>query len=104
MKNKVVSSLFIALTALGLSACNLTPSGGSTGPYIPNIDNSKDMKEYKEEDYKTSDETYYMSDYISFTMEVRGYFQTNIPFTIDKNNENLRIYDNMYFMKVIISG
>lgn len=97
MKNKVISSLFIALTALGLSACNLTPSGGSNGIYIPDIDNSKDMKEYKEEDYKTSDETYYMSDYISFTMEVRGYFQTNIPFTVDKSNENLRIYDNMYF-------
>ncbi len=97
MKNKVASGLFITLTALAISACDLTPSGGSNGIYIPDIDNSTDIKEYEEEDYKTGDETYYMSDYISFIMEVRGYYQSNIPFTLDKDNENLRIYDNMYF-------
>ena len=97
MKNKIVSSLFIALTSLALSACNFTPSGNSNGVFVPNINNSVDLKEYTEEDYKTDEGTYYMSDYISFIMEVKGYYQTHVPFTIDKDNENLRIYDNMYF-------
>ena len=100
MKNKIVSSLFIVLIALTVSACSCHPNssnGGSNDIYVPNIDNSVDIKEYKDEDYKTGDETYYMSDSISFIMEVRGYYQTKVPFTIDKNNENLRIYDNMYF-------
>ena len=98
MKNKIVSSLFVAFTGLVLSACNLTPSGGSNNIYVPSIDNSVDLKEYSEQDYELEEgETYYKSDYISFIMEVRGYYQTNVPFTVDKNNENLRIYDNMYF-------
>ena len=97
MKNKVASGLFIALTALAISACNLTPRGGSNGIYVPDINNSEDLSEYSEEDYETGDETYYVSEYISFIMEVRGYFQINVPFTIDRDNENLRIYDDMYF-------
>ena len=97
MKNKVLSSLFVTLISLTLSACDLAPSGGSNRIFVPNIDNSVDLKEYSEEDYKRDDETYYTSDYICFIMEVKGYYQTNIPFTIDKDNENLRIYDNMYF-------
>ena len=96
-KIKVVSSLFIALTALGLSACNLMPSGGGNGIHVPNIDNSVDLKEYEGEDYKTDEGTYYSSEYISFIMSVKGYYQTKVPFTVDKDNENLRIYDNMYF-------
>ena len=97
MKSKVVSSLFIAFTAAFLSACNLTSSGESSGIYVPKIDNSVDLDEYVEEDYKTEDETYYVSEYISFIMSVKGYYQTQIPFILDKDNENLRIYDNMYF-------
>ena len=97
MKNKVASGLLIALTTLATSACSLIPSGGSNGIYVPDIDNSEDLSEYSEGDYVTGDETYYVSEYISFIMEVRGYYQINVPFTIDKNDENLRIYDNMYF-------
>ncbi len=97
MKNKIISSIFIAFTALTLSACDFTSSGNSNNTNIPNIDNRVDLKPYEEEEYKTNDQTYYVSDYICFTMEVRGYFQVNIPFNVDKDNENLRIYDNMYF-------
>ena len=97
MKNTIVSGLFITLAALTLSSCNSTPSGGSSGVYVPNIDNNVDLKEYAGEDYRTGEGTYYLSDYISFIMEVRGYYQTSVPFVLDKNNENLRIYDNMYF-------
>ena len=97
MKNKIVSTLFIALTSLALSACSLTPSDNSNHIHVPNIDNSVDLSEYKEEDYKTDEGTYYMSEYISFIMEVKGYYQTHVPFTLDKDNENLRIFDNMYF-------
>ena len=97
MKNKVVSGLLIAIITLAISACSPTPSGGSNGIYVPDINNSNDLLEYSEKDYEIDDETYYVSEYISFIMEVRGYYQINVPFTLDKNNENLRIYDNMYF-------
>ena len=97
MKNKIVSGLFIAFTSLVLSACGSASGGNSSGVFVPTIDNSVDLTVYNEEEYKTEDETYYMSDYISFIMSVKGYYQINIPFMIDKDNENLRIYDNMYF-------
>lgn len=100
MNNKILSGLFVILSTLILSSCN-TKSGGSSsgGIYVPTIDNSVDLKEYSEEEYKTADETYYTSKYISFIMSVKGYYQTDIPFFVDKDNENLRIYDNMYFYK-----
>ena len=99
MKNKVLSCLFIAFSALAISACDSSSGGYSGGIYVPNIDNSKDLKVYEDDEYKTEDETYYKSDYIKFIMSVRGYYQTDIPFYVAKDNENLRIYDNMYFYK-----
>lgn len=99
MKKKLINGLFTALYLLGLTACggspSKNPSGGGT--FVPTIDNSVDLKEYEEDEYKTSDEKYYLSDYISFIMSVKGYYQINIPFTLDSNNENLRVFDNMYF-------
>ena len=73
MKNKVLSSLFISLMSISLFSCNLN-SSNSSGIYVPNIDNSKDLKEYSEEEYKTTSETYYKSQYLSFIMEVKGYY------------------------------
>ena len=96
---KIVSCLFIAFSALAISACNLSSGGTSGGIYVPNINNSVDLTVYDEDEYKTEDETYYKSDYINFIMSVRGYYQSNIPFYVAKDNENLRIYDNMYFYK-----
>ena len=97
MKNKLICGLFTAFYLLSLSACSFGGNGGSSGPYVPSIDNSVDLKDYSEDKYKTSDDKYYLSDYISFIMSVKGYYQINIPFTLDKNNDNLRIYDDMYF-------
>jgi hypothetical protein len=96
---KIISCLLIAFSALALSACDSSSLGTSSGIYIPNINNSVDLTIYDEDEYKTEDETYYKSDYIQFIMSVRGYYQINIPFYVDKDNENLRIYDNMYFYK-----
>ena len=39
MKNKVASSLFLALIALSISACSPTPSDASSGIHVPDIDN-----------------------------------------------------------------
>lgn len=98
MKNKLVASLFIISGALTLCSCSSSSKGSGSGIYVPNIDNSKDLEKYSEEEYVTEEEeTYYQSDYISFVMSVKGYYQINIPFILDKDNENLRIYDNMYF-------
>lgn len=98
MKRTLFLGLF-ALSLLGLSACGTSPNNAnSNGIYVPSIDNSIDLSEYSGSDYQTSgDETYYLSDYISFIMEVRGYYQINVPFTLDQENENLRVYDDMYF-------
>lgn len=60
--------------------------------HIPNIDIHEDMEEYQTED----DKTYYTSKYISFVREVKGYFETDIPFTVS-DDENIRIYDDLYF-------
>jgi hypothetical protein len=97
MKNKALAPLFIPFCALALFACGTTPSGGSSGVYVPSIDNSKDLNEYEGDEFPTGEGTYYTSDYISFIMEVRGYYQTDVPFTVDEENKNLRIYDDMYF-------
>ena len=98
MKKNVLSSLFLAFYAFTLASCGPTSRAlGSNTPYVPNINNSTDLEDYSGTDYETTDEDYHTSKYISFIMSVKGYYQTNIPFTLDKNNENLRIYDNMYF-------
>lgn len=97
MKKKIASTIFIALFSLNLFACNSAQNESSNGIYVPNIDNAVDLKEYNEDIYKTNDDTYYTSNYISFIMSVKGYYQINVPFTLDENNENLRVYDNMYF-------
>lgn len=99
MKNHLFTKIFIASLALSLSSCDLSPNDEKSGLYVPDIDNSVDLKEYEDDEYVTTDDTYYESEYISFIMEVRGYYQTDIPFTLDKDNDNLRIYDNMYFYK-----
>ena len=88
------------LLLIGIICCALVgcgePSNRINGIYVPKIDNSKDLQEYTVEDNQDN-ETSYVSDYIHFVREVKGYYQVNIPFTIDSSNGNLRIYDNMYF-------
>ena len=88
------------LLLIGIICCALVgcgePSNRINGIYVPKIDNSKDLQEYTVEDNQDN-ETSYVSDYIHFVREVKGYYKVNIPFTIDSSNENLRIYDNMYF-------
>ena len=70
-----------------LSSCGDTPKSNEL--YVPQIDVHKDLEEYKGED---NNETLYTSKYVSFTREVKGYFQTNIPFTVSED-ENIRIYE-----------
>ncbi len=99
MKKSLFCGILASMYLVGLTTCGSSnrSGGSSSGTFVPDIDNSVDLKDYTGTKYKTSDDKYYLSDYISFIMSVKGYYQVNIPFTVDKDNENLRIYDNMYF-------
>ena len=84
--------------AISLSGCNLF-GGGSSGSSLPKVDNSNDLRDYtpsQDENYDENDELY-TSNYLSFVTEINGSYRTNRPFTLDENNKNLRIYDNIYF-------
>ena len=71
---------------------SLTSCGNESKVFVPNINLKNDMEEYQDIDNKT----YYKSKYVSFVREVKGYFETDIPFTI-LDDENIRIYDDLYF-------
>jgi len=43
-----------------------------------------------------SQEGYYTDDALAFCAEIRGSYKANRPFTLDEQNNNLRIWDNMY--------
>ena len=90
MKKKMCALLGILLL-FTLSSCE---EQNKDGIYIPNINIKDDLIETKIEE---EDKTYYASKYISFVREVKGYFETDIPFTLENNNENIRIYDDLYF-------
>lgn len=88
---KVLYWFFGLIILFALSSCGEEVKS-SNSIHVPKIDVHNDMEEYQEEDNKT----YYKSKYVSFVREVKGYFQTNVPFTISED-ENIRIYDDLYF-------
>lgn len=61
------------------------------------IDNSNDL--IKVQNVNEDEPQYYTSKYLSFITEINGSYTTNRQFTLDSNNTNKRIYDNIYFYK-----
>ncbi|MBR2988883.1 MAG: hypothetical protein IKC64_04070, partial [Clostridia bacterium] len=54
-------------------------------------------------------EGYYTDESLAFCTEIRGSYKSNRPFNLDENNENLRIWDDVYlyeydYFQMIASG
>ena len=100
-KNLFVISLALLLIVPFFVGCFSATGtgGGASNKSIPKIDNATDLKTYQpstDEPEYGDDEKYYTSKRLNFCSEIMGYFSTDKPFTVDKDNENNRIYDNLY--------
>ena len=82
---KTVIILFLALLALNLFGCDMLFGPSSD----ENFDNSSIIPVENQEGYYTDDK-------LSFCAEIRGSYKSDRPFTLDAENENLRVWDNMY--------
>ena len=89
MKNKY---LLIPALFMMLSSCSF--SGDTNGnPVRGYPEAGTDLIEVDES------ATYYESKDITMWLEVSGFYTSAKYFTLDEENENLRVYDNMYFYK-----
>ncbi|MBE7060905.1 MAG: hypothetical protein E7382_00030 [Clostridiales bacterium] len=97
----LTAMLLMLISALSFVGCGMfgdSTNGGSDGggdgtveqlqEYIPTADDDMEVIE---------GETYYKSNTTDLVTEINGYYRVDRPFTIDKENENRRIYHNIYF-------
>lgn len=107
----IALTVVLALTLTGCEILGLLgdlASGGSGGlgglgglydDSIESIDNSKDLTEYHPDlgdDTYVPNEDYYTSKAISLVTEIRGNYSHDRPFILDKTDDTLRIYKNIY--------
>lgn len=111
MKKKLVgilAALMAVFIALPLGGCDMfgdfssqSSGGGGSSNEPPQIDNSLDLNEFTptpDDDNEYIDgETYYTSTAVDLVTEVHGNYRIDRPFTLDENDENKRIYHNIYF-------
>ena len=68
---------------------------------LPQIDNSVDLIEFSpvddDDNIYIDGETYYTSTSVDLVTEINGNYSVNRPFVLDKDNDNKRIYRNIYF-------
>ena len=113
---KKVICLLLALFALSLAftGCDLLigdlnepgepdepgEQDSSLNDTIESIDNSKDLTQFNpdlNDDSYESGEEYYTSKAINLVTEIRGNYSQNRPFILDKTDDTIRIYKNIYF-------
>ena len=104
MKKKflfVIITLLLIINVTALVGCDTLGLFEDSDGEIPKIDNSVDLKEFTptvdDDTVYIENETYYTSISVSLVTEVNGNYTTNRPFTLDKENENKRIYHDIYF-------
>ena len=108
MKKQLVcflAGLFALMSGTAFVGCDLllgTPNDeDSSSGGIPKIDNVLDLKEYMptpdDDNEYLEGEKYYTSTSTDLVTEVNGNYSIDRPFTLDKENENKRIYSNIYF-------
>ena len=95
-----MKKLGILLFPLLLSSCNFGGLVPSTTPKYTNDDlSSVDISSIPSDYNITEGETYYTDKKLELVVEVNGFYTALEYFTLDKENSNLRIYDNVYFYK-----
>lgn len=108
MKKKVlcfITTLLVLISGLFLVGCDtmLGVFDDVDTNEIPQIDNSVDLEEYTpvsdDDNQYIQDETYYTSQSVDLVTEINGNYTTSRAFTLDPENENKRIYHNIYFYK-----
>lgn len=114
MKRKFLSvavTFLVLLNGLSFAGCdafdnpnnNNNNNNNNDESEIPQIDNTVDLIEYTptadDDNEYLENETYYKSASIDLVTEINGNYTTGRPFTLDSDNENKRIYHNIYFYK-----
>ena len=85
MKNlKKALAIAFSFFAFALAGCDLV-----NAPAHTNFDNNHITP-------VEGQEGYYTDEALAFCAEIRGSYKSNRPFTLDAENENLRVWDNMY--------
>lgn len=106
MKKLFLSFIAISLmllTTFSLIGCDLSSdkNNDTEEEGLPQIDNSVDLKEFTpsldDDNTYLEDETYYTSSSVDLVTEIHGNYTVDRPFILDKENENKRIYHNIYF-------
>ena len=97
-KSPLVTILLLLITifSFSLTACDIM--GGKS----KNFDN-KNITPVENQ------EGYYTDSNLAFCTEIRGSYKSNRPFTLDEQNENLRVWDNIYlyeydYFQMVVSG
>ncbi len=112
MKRKflyLILTLLLIINSIAFVGCDIFNDDGNDGE-LPQIDNSVDLSEFvptaEDDNFYIEGETYYTSKSVDLVTEINGNYTTSRPFTLDKDNENKRVYHNVYlyeedFLQVI---
>lgn len=95
---KYIFGIISLLMITNLSACNLFDDDGKNQSF-----DNENLTEVEGQD------GYYVDSKLSMCAEIRGSYKANRPFTLDSNNENIRIWDNYYlyeydYFQMIVDG
>lgn len=116
MKKKflfLIMAVLLIISTMALSGCDFLSAldnDDNDDSTLPQIDNLVDLNEFTpsvdDDNIYIEGETYYTSNSVDFVTEINGNYTTDRPFTLDKDNENKRIYHNIYlyeqdFLQVI---
>ena len=95
---KKTSLGILALSAsLLLSACSLFGGGGNGGNYTNSGLSSLPPEQIPSYVDPIEGKTYYNNDAVTLSLECSGYFTNYTYFYVDETDENVRVYDNLYF-------
>ena len=93
---KKVLALVLVISIITLTGCDLVNFSSDT------FDNENIIAVQGQEGY-------YIDDKLSFCAEIRGSYKSDRAFTLDQENENLRVWDNFYlyeydYFQMVASG
>jgi len=98
----ILASLLMLTSGVSLVGCDIFgDSSEKDDSSFPQIDNTVDLDEFSplpdDDTEYLEGETYYTSAAIDLVTEINGNYSVDRPFTLDKEDENKRIYHNVYF-------